>query len=62
MKKAYIRTLYIENDRIRTLALLVEDAKKRGITSISLSAEMGMSLYEKFGFVQMKNEMEYIEI
>lgn len=25
-------------------------------------AEMGMSLYEKFGFEQMKNEMEYIEI
>lgn len=25
-------------------------------------AEMGMSLCEKFGFVQMKNEMEYIEI
>lgn len=25
-------------------------------------AEMGMSLYEKFGFVQMMNEMEYIEI
>ena len=25
-------------------------------------AEMGMSLYEKFGFVQMKNEREYIEI
>lgn len=25
-------------------------------------AEMGMSLYEKFEFVQMKNEMEYIEI
>lgn len=25
-------------------------------------AEMGMSLYEKFGFVQMKNKMEYIEI
>lgn len=25
-------------------------------------AEMGMSLYENFGFVQMKNEMEYIEI
>ena len=25
-------------------------------------AEMGMSLYEKFGFVQMENEMEYIEI
>lgn len=25
-------------------------------------AEMGMSLYEKFGFVQMKNDMEYIEI
>lgn len=68
-KKAYIMNMYTEplyrrnGIAIRTLALLVEDAKKRGITSISLEAtEMGMSLYEKFGFVQMKNEMEYIEI
>ena len=68
-KKAYIMNMYTKplyrrnGIAIRTLALLVEDAKKRGITSISLEAtEMGRPLYEKFVFVQMKNEMEYIEI
>ena len=68
-KKAYIMNMYTKplysrnGIAIRTMALLVEDAKKRGITSISLEAtEMGRPLYEKFGFVQMKNEMEYIEI
>lgn len=68
-KKAYIMNMYTKplyrrnGIAKRTLALLVEDAKKRGITSISLEAtEMGRPLYEKFGFVQMKNEMEYIEI
>lgn len=31
-----------------------------GIAHISLEAtEMGRSLYEKFGFVSMKDEMEY---
>ena len=68
-KKAYIMNMYTKplyrrnGIAKRTLALLVEDAKKRGITSISLEAtEIGRPLYEKFGFVQMKNEMEYIEI
>lgn len=68
-KKAYIMNMYTKPSyrrngvAIRMLALLVEDAKKRGITSISLEAtEMGKPLYEKFGFVQMKNEMEYTKI
>ena len=61
-KKAYIMNMYTaplyrrNGIAKRTLALLVEDAKKRGITSISLEAtEIGRPLYEKFGFVQMKN-------
>lgn len=43
----------------RTLELLVEDAKSRGIKAISLEAtDMGRPLYEKYGFVQMNGEME----
>ena len=42
-----------------TLELLVAEAKKRGVGHISLEAtEMGRPLYEKFGFVQMRGEME----
>lgn len=68
-KKAYIMNMYTSPSyrrngiAIKTLALLVEDAKKRGIHSISLEAtEMGRPLYEKFGFVKMNNEMEYIGV
>lgn len=43
----------------KTLDLLVKDAKERDVTSISLEAtEMGKPLYEKYGFVPMKSEME----
>lgn len=66
-KKAYIMNIYTSPSYRRngiatkTLTLLVEDAKRRGINAISLEAtEEGRPLYEKFGFVQMKNEMEYI--
>ena len=42
-----------------TLEILVADAKNKGIDAISLEAtEMGRPLYEKFGFVGMKDEME----
>lgn len=35
------------------------DAKSRGITAISLEAtDMGRPLYEKYGFVKLKDEME----
>lgn len=68
-KKAYIMNIYTSPSYRRngiatkTLTLLVEDAKRRGINAISLEAtEIGKLLYDKFGFVQMKNEMEYIEI
>ena len=43
----------------KTLDLLVQDAKSRGITAISLEAtDMGRKLYEKYGFLDMKSEME----
>ena len=43
----------------KTLDLLVQDAKNRGITAISLEAtDMGRPLYEKYGFVKMNDEME----
>ena len=46
---------------IKTLDMLVQDAKKRGITQISLEAtDMGRPLYEKYGFVPMNAEMELI--
>jgi len=42
------------------LDLLVKDAKNKGITFISLEAtEMGRPLYEKYGFIKMKGEMEF---
>ena len=52
-KKAYIMNMYTKplyrrnGIAIRTLALLVEDAKKRGITSISLEATEMADLYMK---------------
>ena len=43
----------------KTLDMLVQDSKTRGITSISLEAtDMGRPLYEKYGFVKMNDEME----
>lgn len=41
------------------LDLLVAEAKERGVRAISLEAtDMGKPLYEKYGFVKMKDEME----
>lgn len=64
-KKAYIMNMYTRSDYRRkgiaykTLDLLVLEARKKGISSISLEAtEMGRPLYEKYGFVKMSNEME----
>jgi GNAT superfamily N-acetyltransferase len=63
-RKAYIMNLYTHPDYRRcgiayhTLSLLVEEAKSRGISSISLDAtDMGRPLYEKFGFVPMESEL-----
>lgn len=42
-----------------TLDLLVKDARKQGISQITLEAtEMGRPLYERYGFVKMEDEME----
>ena len=63
--KAYIMNMYTSSCYRRkgiaykTLDLLVLSAKERGISSISLEAtEMGRSLYEKYGFIKMNDEME----
>ena len=43
----------------KTLDMLVKDARRNGITAISLEATaMGRPLYEKYGFVKMETEME----
>lgn len=63
--KAYLMNMYTNPDYRRkgiaykTLDLLVTEARQKGITAISLEATaMGRPLYEKYGFVKMKNEME----
>ena len=67
-QKAYIMNMYTAPQYRRqgvaahTLALLVEDAHRRGVTAISLEATaMGKPLYERFGFVSMEHEMELPE-
>lgn len=64
-EKAYIMNMYTSPKYRRRgiaykmLDLLTDEAKKRGIAHISLEAtEMGRPLYEKYGFVRMKDEME----
>ena len=66
-KKAYIMNMYTKPDyrrqgiAIKTLDLLVADAREKGITAISLEAtDMGRPLYEKYGFVKMNDEMELL--
>lgn len=64
-RKAYIMNMYTKSEYRRqgiaykTLDLLVEEAKKKGISVISLEAtDMGRPLYEKYGFKGMNDEME----
>ncbi len=64
-EKGYIMNMYTAPEYRRrgiathTLELLVADSRKRGVTAISLEATVsGRPLYERFGFVQSKNEME----
>lgn len=62
--KAYIMNMYTHPEyrrrgiASRMLDLLVEDARSKQITFISLEATvMGRPLYEKYGFVPMSDEM-----
>ena len=64
-QKAYIMNMYTKPEYRRngiaykTLDLLIAEAKRKNITSISLEAtDMGRPLYEKYGFVKMNDEME----
>ena len=64
-EKAYVMNMYTapgyrrQGIAYKTLDLLVQDAKNRGITAISLEAtDRGRPLYEKYGFVKMNDEME----
>ena len=64
-EKAYIMNMYTAHDyrrkgiAFKTLDLLIQDAKERGVNAISLEAtDMGRPLYEKYGFVKMNDEME----
>lgn len=66
-KKAYIMNMYTVPEYRRkgiaykTLDLLVQDAREKGITAISLEAtSMGRALYAKYGFVKMEDEMQLI--
>lgn len=65
-KKAYVMNLYTAPEYRRqgvafhTLDLLVRAAESRGVSQIALEAtDMGRPLYQKYGFVEMVNEMEF---
>lgn len=64
-KKAYIMNMYTKPEyrrkgiALKTLELLVTEAKEKGVFAISLEAtDMGRPLYEKYDFVKMNDEME----
>lgn len=68
-KKAYIMNMYTKPEYRRqgiafhTLDLLVKEAKARGVMAIALEAtKMGRALYEKYGFIDMSDEMELKKI
>lgn len=67
-KKAYIMNMYTDpayrrqGIALRTLDLLIEDARSREVSVITLEAtDMGRALYERYGFTAMTHEMELIE-
>ena len=64
-EKAYIMNVYTRPAYRRrgiaaqTLDRLVQEARNRGVTAISLdSTAMGRPLYEQYGFVNLRDEME----
>ena len=63
--KAYIMNMYVrpayrrEGIATHILDLLVKDARARGIGCVTLEAtDAGRPLYQKYGFIPMKHEME----
>ena len=65
--KAYIMNMYTRPEyrrrgiAIKILDMLIKATKSKGISWISLEGtDMGRPLYEKYGFVKMNNEMEFI--
>ena len=66
-KKAYIMNMYTAPEyrrqgiAIHALDLLVKNAKKQGVSQITLEATaMGRPLYERYGFMKMEDEMELV--
>ncbi|MDO4272887.1 MAG: GNAT family N-acetyltransferase [Eubacteriales bacterium] len=64
-RKAYVMNMFTapsyrrKGIAMKVLDLLVQEAHARGIHAVSLEAtSMGRPLYIKYGFVQMKDEME----
>lgn len=63
-QKAYIMNMYTHPDYrrrgigMKTLDILIQEARRRGITTITLEAtRMGKPLYIKYGFLPMADEM-----
>ena len=66
--KAYIMNMYTHPDyrrqgiAFKVLDMLVKECRERKITAVSLEATVsGRPLYEKYGFIEMKHEMELPE-
>ena len=66
-RKGYIMNMYTRPEYRRkgiafhTLDLLIQDAREKGLASVSLEAtEAGRPLYEKYRIKKKKNEMELI--
>lgn len=66
--KAYIMNMYTNpayrrrGIAAKTLDMLINDTKNKGIAAISLEAtDMGRPLYEKYGFIKMNDEMKLPE-
>ena len=66
--KAYIMNMYThpayrrQGIAFKVLDMLVKECRERKITAVSLEAtEAGRPLYEKYGFIDMKHEMELPE-
>ena len=64
--KAYIMNMYTRPGYRRRgiaslmLECLMKEIRSRGITKVTLEAtDAGRPLYEKYGFISMKDEMEY---